>query len=146
MPCQQNSHDNDGSECLCNLCPSPEIIMIWNLLSIMAQYFWIWGSNNSEYKNVVLWDMSVTRYISMFWKQWPATTWQKNDPGHVGYISPQMLVRWNVYLMNFAGDGFSYTQSRFSQNQDLCKITNKTVHILIRLSVYNCYTITILHK
>lgn len=139
MPCQQNIHDDDGSECLCN----HDFNSTFHYGTVFCE---IWGSNNSEYKDVVLWDMSVTRYISMFWKQWPATTWQKNEAEHVGYTSPQMLVQWNVYLMNFVGDGFSYTQSRFSQNQDLCIITNKTVHILIRLSVYNCYTITNSYK
>lgn len=70
-------------------------------------------------------------------EEWPWTC-TLHLPPNVGTVK--------CLFNEFWGDGFSYTQSRFSQKQDLFKITNKTAHILIRLSVYNCYTITILHK
>jgi hypothetical protein len=49
--------------------------------------------------------------------------------------------------MNICGTGFSYTKLRLSQQVELSKIIHQeTVHLLIRLTVYNYDKVISLHK
>jgi hypothetical protein len=50
---------------------------------------------------------------------------------------PNKIMKWNFFLMNLWGNGFSYTNSQFSLNGSYAELHKQTIYIFMRFTLYN---------